>query len=67
LLSLLSVCKFSFLNIIFQNFYCKFFETRSHYLIQANLEFAILLPPLHKCWYYRHMPLLLPPSFYCNY
>jgi hypothetical protein len=35
--------------------YC-FFETKSGYVVQANLEFVILLPQPSKCWDYRCAP-----------
>jgi hypothetical protein len=31
-----------------------FFESRSCYVVQAGLKFAIFLPP--ECWYYRCAP-----------
>jgi hypothetical protein len=33
-----------------------FFETKSHYPAQSDLELAILLPPFHVCWDYRCEP-----------
>lgn len=32
------------------------FETRSHYVTQADLQLVMLLPQPSKCWNYRYVP-----------
>jgi hypothetical protein len=42
-------------------FFQKFFfpETDSHYVVQVELKFAILLPQLLECCNYMHVPLCM--------
>jgi hypothetical protein len=59
----LYVCVCTYIRVyIYIYVYTHFFEMRSHYVAQAELEFVIFLPPPPECWDYINV--LLDQTFF---